>query len=101
MNFLKWLYGPIQNFWDSFKIAEGGNSLRKEMAFGAFIAFIYANYKVFSNPDLHDLYIAFAIIDACFIALCVGLVTAAELIKFKNGSNENTTPVTNTGTTTS
>ncbi len=96
METLKWLYGPIQNFIDSFKISDGGFSLRKEIAVATMVMFIYGNYKIFSNPVFSQMYITVLFIDAGFIGLCVGLVTFAELVKFKNGDNSTSKPTTNT-----
>ena len=98
MGILKFFFQPIQNFWDSFKITDGGFSMRKEIAFSVLIAFIYGNFKIFSNPANKDLFISVLFIDAAFISLCVGLVTAAEIIKFKN-SKDNDKPTTDASPT--
>lgn len=83
----KWVWQPSQDLQDSIKIKDGGYSARKICGYSVLIMFLYGNYKIFHNHDNQTLFVTTLIIDSLFILLCLGLVTFAEIIKFKNGGN--------------
>ena len=75
----------------SFSTDSGGLSARKLSAFAAVMTAIYVTAKEIPVTDqIHALYAWLF-----FAAVCLGIVTAEQIIKLKNGSNniaENGTP---------
>lgn len=83
MNVFKWLWGPMQNIWDSIKIKDGGFSMRKEIAVVICGCIVWMHLKFVTETN----YLTVQNTDYLAIAFLLGLVTMAELIKFKGGGN--------------
>jgi len=96
----------LNDLWDSFKIGEHGFSGRKLSAFQfmnliTLIHFSVIGFIIFGK-DIEKVRIAFALaetlfyVDCVMLAVCLGLVTIPELIKFlaelKNGKDKTNTP---------
>lgn len=71
-------------FLSSFDNHNAGASARKLTAFSLMICIAYLHVKEVH----HDNALQFLVVDLCGILICLGIVTAEQIIKFKNG-NEN------------
>jgi len=72
------------NFISSFNNSKDGGSARKSTAFGAMIFIAYCHYKFVSNTNVVEV----IIIDWCGVLICLGLVTAQNIIELKNGGKD-------------
>ena len=80
----------IKDIWDSFKHNKQGASGRKLSAFWSIVVVsTFVSYKYTNATNLIEVLITWLV----FAAVCLGLVTIPELIKFlaelKNGSLQN------------
>lgn len=78
----------FQDLYDSFKIKEGGFSARKASAFVGVLTAIALTFQ-FCNPEI---VVEVLIVWLVFALLCLGIVTVADVIKWRNGNSSNTTP---------
>ena len=76
----------IKDIWASFNNHEKGASARKLTAFALIVMIVYIHYKQLSADNA----IEFLIIDLCGVFLSLGLVTFAQIIELKNGTNNGT-----------
>lgn len=75
-----------QNLLGSFDNKKGaGFSARKLTAFGGFMCLVYL-HKIAEPKDMTAVY--FAVIDALFILLCLGLVTFEQILKLKEDNRQ-------------
>lgn len=74
----------INDLIKSFTNDKGGFSARKLTAFALMVCVAYIHYKY---VDL-SIAVEVLIIDLCAVLLCLGLVTASNLIELKNGSKQ-------------
>ena len=87
MNKLKntWLGILVTDLHASFKNTPGGFSARKCTAFLCTLVAAYVTYKHANDDNVYSLttlWLASAL-------LCLGIITAEQLIKFKNGNDGN------------
>ncbi len=79
----------INGLWASFNTYEKGASARKLTAFALMLLIAYAHFK---HLDLSNV-VEVIIVDLCGVLICLGLVTASNIIELKNGNkpaqNEN------------
>ena len=80
----------FKNLLGSFDNSKGGYSARKLSAFAAVVTAIFITHKF---TDANNL-VTVLTIWLAFGLLCMGIVTAEQVIKFKNG-NGNETDITN------
>lgn len=64
-----------------------GMSARKLTAFALMVCVAYIHYKWITT----DTAVNFLVVDLCAIFLLLGIVTAEQIIKLKNGKDENRT----------
>lgn len=76
----------IKDIWASFNNHEKGASARKLTAFALMVMIVYIHYTQLSSENA----IEFLIIDLCGVFLSLGLVTFAQIIELKNGTNNGT-----------
>ena len=96
----------LNDLWDSFKVSDSGLSGRKLSAFQfmnliTLIHFVILGFIVWGK-DIEKVKVAFKLaetlffVDCVMLAVCLGLVTIPELIKFlaelKNGKKDDTIP---------
>jgi hypothetical protein len=77
----------IKNLLGSFDNSKGGYSARKLSAFIAVKTAIYVTYRF---TDVNNL-VTVVTIWLTFGLLCMGIITAEQVIKFKNGNNSEPT----------
>ena len=79
------------NIWEnlvkSFTTEKGGFAARKLTAFALMVLIAYCHYKYVDNTNV----IETIIIDLSGVLLCLGLVTASNIIELKNGSKKDET----------
>jgi len=82
---MNWFVEKIERFINSFDTKNEGFSGRKLSAFfGVFVSgFITSRYC--TTQSLSEILIIWLV----FVAFCLGLVTASQIISFKNGKPEN------------
>jgi hypothetical protein len=82
---MNWFVEKIERFINSFDTKNEGFSGRKLSAFfGVSIAgFITAKYC--TNTSLNEILVIWLV----FVAFCLGLVTASQIISFRSGKSEN------------
>lgn len=71
----------LSNIYDSFFNSREGFSARKLTAFALMILVTYLHYKYVDIGNSFD----FLVADLCAIMLLLGIVTAQNIIEFKNG----------------
>ena len=74
----------INGLWASFNNYEKGASARKLTAFALMVLIAFCHYKYVYNTNV----IEAIIIDLSGVLLCLGLVTASNIIELKNGSKK-------------
>jgi hypothetical protein len=74
----------INGLWASFNTYEKGASARKLTAFALMVLIAYCHIKYVDNTNV----IEAIIIDLSGVLLCLGLVTASNIIELKNGSKK-------------
>lgn len=73
----------LENLIKSFTTDSEGFSARKLSAFAAVVTAIYVTVKeIPTEAQIHALYAWL-----CFALVCLGIVTAEQIIRLKNGSN--------------
>jgi hypothetical protein len=76
------------NIWEnlvkSFTTEKGGFAARKLTAFALMVLIAYCHIKYVDNTNV----IEAIIIDLSGVLLCLGLVTASNIIELKNGSKK-------------
>jgi len=68
----------------SFDTNSKGLSARKLTAFAFVLCAYYVHYEHVDNSNAVDA----LIVDACVVVMCLGIVTAEQVIKLKNGSKD-------------
>ena len=85
-----WLFKPVKDLYNSLFASDGGFSFRKlGAAFGIFYIAAKLSLSVVDEKIKYDLVLVWLV----FAAVCIGLVTIPDLIKFISTSK--TTPPTN------
>ena len=74
----------VDNLIKSFTTEKGGFAARKLTAFALMVCIGYIHYKHCTADNA----IEFLIIDLAGVLLCLGLVTAANIIELKNGNSD-------------
>jgi hypothetical protein len=65
----------------SFDAGPGGLSARKLTSFSINVVTLYLHFRWVDHENVVEV----LIIDACFVSLLLGIVTAEQIIKLKNG----------------
>jgi hypothetical protein len=79
----------IKKLWASFENTPGGFSARKLSAFTAVIGVsVIITHKYATSENLVEVLVVWL----AFALLCLGIVTAEQIITFKNGQNKNDAP---------
>jgi len=78
----------VDNLIKSFTTEKGGFAARKLTAFALMICIAYIHIKHCTPENA----VEFLIIDLAGVLLCLGLVTASNLIELKNGKKEEKEP---------
>ena len=73
----------IDNLLKSFTTEKGGFAARKLTAFALMILIAYSHFKYVDLTNVVEV----LIIDLSGVLLCLGLVTASNIIELKNGKN--------------
>jgi len=81
----------FSNLIKSFTTEKGGFAARKLTAFALMVCIAYIHYKHCSADNA----VEFLIIDLCGVLLCLGLVTAGNIIELKNGNSDKSKDATN------
>lgn len=76
----------IDNLIKSFTTEKGGFAARKLTAFALMILIAYSHFKYVDLTNVVEV----LIIDLSGVLLCLGLVTASNIIELKNGKNNET-----------
>jgi len=76
----------IDNLIKSFTTEKGGFAARKLTAFALMILIAYIHFKYVDLTNVVEV----LIIDLSGVLLCLGLVTASNIIELKNGKNNET-----------
>jgi hypothetical protein len=71
----------LENIINSFSNSKQGFSARKLTAFSFVIMAIYLHIKHVNNDNA----VQALIVDACVILICLGIITAQNIIQFKHG----------------
>lgn len=71
----------------SFDSGPGGLSARKLTSFSINMVMIYLHLRWVDHENVVEV----LIVDCCFVALLLGIVTAEQIIKLKNGAAEEKT----------
>lgn len=74
----------IQNILNSFNTSTGGFSARKLSAFAGVVTGIYITVHEIPKEFLIEALYAWL----AFALLCLGIITVEQVLRFKNGSNE-------------
>lgn len=74
------------NILNSFNNHEKGFSARKLSAFVLMVCIVYVHYKWVNHDNVAEV----LIIDLCGVLILLGIVTAEQIIKFKNDSPNET-----------
>ena len=74
------------NILNSFNTFEKGFSARKLSAFTLMVCIVYVHYKWVNHDNVAEV----LIIDLCGVLILLGIVTAEQIIKFKNDSTNET-----------
>lgn len=82
---MNWLVEKIERLINSFDTKNDGFSGRKISSFCGVIVAAYIT-KCWCNSEILQDILAIWLV---FVAFCLGLVTASQIISFKNGSSEN------------
>jgi hypothetical protein len=77
----------LDNLINSFTTEKGGFAARKLTAFAFMVCIAYVHYSALTIENVE----VFLWVDLCGVMLCLGLVTASNIIALKNGSNNNNT----------
>ena len=80
----------FSNIVTSFDNTKEGGSARKFTAFALIVMMVYCHVKYVDKDNVVEV----LIIDLCGALLCLGLVTAQNIIELKNGNSPNTPPQT-------
>ena len=72
----------FDNLINSFTTEKGGFAARKLTAFAFMVCIAYIHYSVLTIENVE----VFLWVDLAGVMLCLGLVTASNLIELKNGS---------------
>lgn len=76
----------LDNLINSFTTEKGGFAARKLTAFAFMLCIVYVHYSSLSKENVE----VFLWVDLCGVMLCLGLVTAGNLIELKNGNKPET-----------
>ena len=74
------------NILNSFNTFEKGFSARKLSAFTLMVCIVWVHYKWVNHDNVAEV----LIIDLCGVLILLGIVTAEQIIKFKNDSPNET-----------
>lgn len=83
----------IQYTFDSFHNDRGGFSARKLSAFAAVMICVYVTLRFTTTENLTVLVTVWLV----FALLCLGIVTAEQIIRFRNGEDNKTQQAQGTG----
>ena len=76
----------LNNILASFNTFEKGFSARKLSAFTLMVCIVYVHYKWVNHDNVAEV----LIIDLCGVLILLGIVTAEQIIKFKNDTPNET-----------
>jgi uncharacterized membrane protein YbaN (DUF454 family) len=76
----------IENILKSFNTEKGGFAARKLTAFALMVCVAYIHYYLVDSTIAVEV----LIVDLSTVLLCLGLVTASNIIELKNGKNNET-----------
>jgi hypothetical protein len=78
----------IDNLLNSFNTEKGGFAARKLTAFAFMVCIAYLHYTSVSIENVE----VFLWVDLCGVMLCLGLVTASQLIEFRTNKKQEDEP---------
>lgn len=81
----------LDNLIQSFTTEKGGFAARKLTAFAFMVCIAYIHYSALTIDNVE----VFLWVDLAGVMLCLGLVTAEQLISIKGGQTNNTDNATN------
>ena len=81
---MKWIVANINKLVNSFDTKNDGFSGRKLSAFVGIIACVVLSYKYTSSDNLEGVLTIWLV----FVAVCLGLVTAEQIMNLKNGNQQ-------------
>jgi len=83
----------IENLISSFTTEKGGFAARKLTAFAFMVCIAWAHYSALTIENVE----VFLWVDLCGVMLCLGLVTAGNIIELKNGNKSQQDGQSNAG----